>query len=155
MENETNYTELKQMLQSLIENNDYNVTILSNASALLNDYLKDINWVGFYLLRNNELILGPFQGHPACTNIPLNRGVCGACATSKETIIVKNVHEFKTHIACDSNSNSEICVPLFYNNEFYGLLDIDSPSFSRFDEVDKVNLEQIAKIIEVNLKDER
>ncbi|MBR4497031.1 MAG: GAF domain-containing protein [Acholeplasmatales bacterium] len=144
----TNYNELLMVLKPLIEQNNHEITILSNASALLNDYLEDINWVGFYLLNNNELILGPFQGHPACTNIPLNKGVCGKCATDKKTILVKNVHEFPTHIACDRASNSEICVPIFKNKKFYGLLDIDSPSLNRFDEIDQANLEEIVKIIE-------
>ena len=144
----TNYNELLMVLKPLIEQNKHEITILSNASALLNDYLDDINWVGFYLFNNNELILGPFQGHPACTNIPLNKGVCGKCATDKKTILVKNVHEFPTHIACDSASNSEICVPIFKNNSFYGLLDIDSPSLNRFTEADQISLEQIVKIIE-------
>ncbi len=144
----TNYEELKMVLKPLIEQNEYEMTILSNTSALLNDYLEKINWVGFYLFKGNELILGPFQGHPACTNIPLNKGVCGKCATDKKTIVVKNVHEFPTHIACDSASNSEICVPIFKNGEFYGLLDIDSPFLNRFDEFDQLNLEEIVKIIE-------
>ncbi len=144
----TNYNELKMVLRPLIEQNQYEITILSNASALLNDYMDDIHWVGFYLLNNNELILGPFQGHPACTTIPLNRGVCGKCATDEKTVLVKNVHEFPTHIACDSASNSEICVPIFKNNKFYGLLDIDSPSLNRFNEDDQANLEEIVKIIE-------
>ena len=144
----TNYEELKMVLKPLIEQNEYEMTILSNTSALLNDYLEKINWVGFYLFKGNELILGSFQGHPACTNIPLNKGVCGKCATDKKTIVVKNVHEFPTHIACDSASNSEICVPIFKNGEFYGLLDIDSPFLNRFDEIDQLNLEEIVKIIE-------
>lgn len=144
----TNYEELKMVLKPLIEQNEYEMTILSNTSALLNDYLEKINWVGFYLFKGNELILGPFQGHPACTNIPLNKGVCGKCATDQKTIVVKNVHEFPTHIACDSASNSEICVPIFKNDEFYGLLDIDSPFLNRFDEFDQLNLEEIVKIIE-------
>ncbi len=144
----TNYNELKMVLKPLIEQNKHEITILSNASALLNDYLEDINCVGFYLLNDNELILGPFQGHPACTNIPLNKGVCGKCATDEKTVLVKNVHEFPTHIACDSASNSEICVPIFKNNKFYGLLDIDSPSLARFNELDQANLEEIVKIIE-------
>lgn len=144
----TNYEELKMVLKPLIEQNEYEMTILSNTSALLNDYLEKINWVGFYLFKGNELILGPFQGHPACTNIPLNKGVCGKCATDQKTIVVKNVHEFPTHIACDSASNSEICVPIFKNGEFYGLLDIDSPFLNRFDEFDQLNLEEIVKIIE-------
>ncbi len=151
MEKETNYKELKEMMKSLIAQNSYNITILSNASALLNDYLTDINWVGFYLLEKNELILGPFQGHPACIRIPLDKGVCGYCATNLKTVLVKNVHEFKSHIACDSASNSEICVPLFKDNKLYGILDIDSPTIARFTEVDQENLEEIAKIIEVNL----
>ena len=144
----TNYNELKMVLKPLIDQNKYEMTILSNASALLNDYLEDINWVGFYLYLDNELILGPFQGHPACTNIPLNKGVCGKCATDKKTILVKNVHEFPTHIACDSASNSEICVPMFKNGNFYGLLDIDSPTLNRFNDEDRINLEEIVKIIE-------
>ncbi len=148
----TNYNELKKILISLIENNEYDIQILSNASAILNDYIENINWVGFYLLKDNRLILGPFQGHPACINIPLNKGVCGMCATNKETIVVENVHEFKTHIACDSASNSEICIPIFKNDNLYGLLDIDSPILNRFNEFDKTNLEQIVKIIEDVIK---
>ena len=148
----TNYNELKKILISLIENNEYDIQILSNASAILNDYIENINWVGFYLLKDNRLILGPFQGHPACINIPLNKGVCGMCASNKETIVVENVHEFKTHIACDSASNSEICIPIFKNDNLYGLLDIDSPILNRFNEFDKTNLEQIVKIIEDVIK---
>ena len=144
----TNYKELKMVLKPLIENIKYEITLLSNTSALLNDYIDNINWVGFYIFKNNELILGPFQGHPACTNIPLNKGVCGKCATDKKTILVKNVHEFPTHIACDSQSNSEICIPIFKNNEFYGLLDIDSPSLNRFLDDDQKILEEIVKTIE-------
>ena len=102
----------------------------------------------FYLFKDGVLKLGPFQGHVACMVIPLNRGVCGACATKKETIIVSDVHEFKGHIACDSASNSEICIPIFVNNEFYGLLDIDSPNKNSFNEVDKKNLEAAIHILE-------
>ena len=147
----TNYKQILNELPYLIENLEYDISILSNASALLNLYMDNINWVGFYIAKNNKLILGPFQGKPACVEIPYNKGVCGHCATTRETIIVENVHTFKGHIACDSQSNSEICIPMFKNNEFYGLLDIDSPSFSRFNEDDKLNLENTVKVIEKDL----
>ena len=148
---ETNYEELLKSLEALISGIDYDITILSNASALLNEYLDNINWVGFYLYKDNVLKLGPFQGKVACMVIPLNRGVCGACASNKETIVVKNVHEFKGHIACDSASESEICVPIIVNNELYGLLDIDAPIQNRFSDIDKINLEKAVKIIEKEL----
>jgi len=145
---EINYNLLNSSMEALIGDLKHEISILSNASALINMHMDEINWVGFYLLNNNELILGPFQGKPACTNIPLNKGVCGACATSEKTIIVDNVHEFKGHIACDSASNSEICVPIFKNTKFYGLLDIDSPIFNRFNDNDKQGLEKTVNIIE-------
>ena len=144
---ETNYKELLEGLESLILGIDYDITILSNASAILNEYLDNINWVGFYLFKDNTLKLGPFQGKVACMVIPLNKGVCGACATTKETIVVKDVHQFKGHIACDSRSKSEICVPILLNDKFYGLLDIDSPIENRFSDIDKVNLEKAVEII--------
>lgn len=145
---EMNYKLLNSSMEALIGDLKHEISILSNASALINMHIDEINWVGFYLLNNNELILGPFQGKPACTNIALNKGVCGACATSKTTIIVDNVHEFKGHIACDSASNSEICIPIFKDNKLYGLLDIDSPIYSRFTDNDKQGLEKIVNIIE-------
>ena len=145
------YEMILNTLPSLLDGIDYDVTLLSNASALFNDYMDEINWVGFYLFKDGVLKLGPFQGHVACMVIPLNRGVCGACATKKETIIVKDVHEFKGHIACDSRSKSEICVPIMINNTFYGLLDIDSPIENRFSSVDKENLEKVVAIIEKEL----
>lgn len=145
---EINYNLLNSSMESLIGDLKHEISILSNASALINMHMDEINWVGFYLLNNNELILGPFQGKPACSNIPLNKGVCGACATSEKTIIVDNVHEFKGHIACDSASNSEICIPIFKNTKFYGLLDIDSPIFNRFNDNDKQGLEKTVNIIE-------
>ena len=107
----TNYKELTTIIPALIEEDLHDISVLSNISAILNEYMSDINWVGFYLNKNNKLLLGPFQGKVACTTIPFNRGVCGACATSNSTIIVPNVHEFPGHIACDSASLSEICVP--------------------------------------------
>jgi GAF domain-containing protein len=149
----TNYNELLEVFPSILIN-DYDITTLSNASAILNMYLEDINWVGFYLLKDNQLILGPFQGKVACTNIKIGRGVCGTCIQEEKTILVPNVHEFKGHIACDSASNSEICIPLYANNKLYGLLDIDSPILNRFNEIDKINLEKICKMINENLKGE-
>ena len=141
------YNEILQILPSLIKDNTYDITILANTSALLYEKLDNLNWVGFYLNKNETLLLGPFQGKIACTKIPFNKGVCGKCATTKETILVPNVHEFKGHIACDSASNSEICIPIIIKNKFYGLLDIDSPIINRFNSTDKTYLEEIVRII--------
>ena len=127
----TNYNEIISILQELIKDNEYDITILANTSALLYEKIENINWVGLYLNKNETLLLGPFQGKVACTKIPFNKGVCGKCATTLETILVPNVHEFPGHIACDSASNSEICIPIIINNKFYGLLDIDSPIINR------------------------
>ena len=152
MKKKEKYIELVETLPFLLENVEYDISILSNVSAVLNDSLENINWVGFYINKNNELLLGPFQGHMACTRIPFNKGVCGHCATTNKTIIVDNVHEFDGHIACDSASNSEICVPININGTFYGLLDIDSPLFNNFDETDKIYLEKIVEIIQKSIK---
>ena len=146
----TNYKIIFDTIKYFNEKHD--VTLLSNASALLNEYLEDINWVGFYILDKDTLYLGPFQGKVACTEIKVGKGVCGTCIQNKETLLVENVHEFKGHIACDSASNSEICIPLYNkDNILYGLLDIDSPLLSRFKEEDKVELEKIAKEIGVRI----
>lgn len=149
---ETNYNELLSQAEALVTGIDYDITILSNISALLNEYLDTINWVGFYLLKDNVLKLGPFQGKVACMVIPLNKGVCGFCATKRESIVVKDVHEFKGHIACDSRSQSEICIPIMIHNEFYGLLDIDSPITNRFDDNDKKNLEKLVVILQKEIE---
>ena len=137
-----------ESLNALIAGNEFKVTILSNASAYLNECLDNINWVGFYILNDNYLYLGPFQGKPACINIPVGKGVCGNTIKEGKTIVVDNVLEYKGHIACDSASRSEICVPIYINNKMYGLLDIDSPIFNRFSESDKEILEKSVKIIE-------
>ncbi len=120
---------------------------LSNASALLWLLLEDINWAGFYLHKNDELVLGPFQGKPACTHIALGKGVCGTAADKLQTQLVKNVHEFPGHIACDSASNSEIVIPIIKDNKLIGVLDIDSPILNRFDETDKIHLEKFVSNI--------
>ena len=136
------------ILKALLDDNKYRLSILSNASAYLNESIDNINWVGFYLLDKDTLYLGPFQGKPACILIPVGKGVCGDTVAKKQTIVVDNVLEYNGHIACDSNSRSEICIPIYINNNIYGLLDIDSPIFNRFDENLKDILEKCVKIIE-------
>ena len=141
-----------EQLSSLCEGTDNNISMLANASALLNDYLDDINWVGFYLIDKGSLILGPFQGKVACTKIDIGKGVCGTAYEKKMMLNVDNVHNFPGHIACDSASNSEIVIPLIYEGKRYGVLDIDSTSFSRFTLDDEINLQQAADIIAANIK---
>ena len=147
----TNYNELLKVFPLLIEYDLHDISVLANASAILNQYLDNINWVGFYINKNNMLLLGPFQGKVACTTIPFDKGVCGVCATSNSSIIVPDVHEFPGHIACDSASESEICIPINVKGNFYGLLDIDAPIKYRFTLEDKINLEKIVTIIENKL----
>ncbi|BFH60212.1 GAF domain-containing protein [Paenibacillus azoreducens] len=140
-----------EQLKALIHDEPSSIANLANASALLNSFLPDINWVGFYLYDGQELVLGPFQGLPACIRIPLNRGVCGTAAGERRTIVVDDVHEFPGHIACDAASNSEIVVPLIKNGELFGVLDIDSPLKGRFDHEERQFLEQFAAIISKSL----
>ena len=121
---ETNYNLLGKQLASLIEDETNLIAILSNTSALLNDNLDQINWVGFYLIENNELILGPFQGHPACVHISIGKGVCGTAVANNQTQLVDDVNTFPGHIACDANSKSEIVVPIHVDNEIIGVLDM-------------------------------
>jgi len=140
-----NYLNLK--LTGLIcEEKDW-LANLSNASALLWLLLDDINWAGFYLYKNEELVLGPFQGKPACTHIEIGKGVCGTAAKELKTVIVKDVHDFPGHIACDSDSNSEIVIPIVKDGNLVGVLDVDSPIFSRFDEEDGMYFEKIVGIL--------
>ncbi len=145
------YTALSKQLDALLAGEADQIANLSNASALLNTFLSDINWVGFYLLKDGELVLGPFQGLPACVRIPVGRGVCGTAAAQKETLVVEDVHAFPGHIACDAASNSEIVIPLIKNNEVIGVLDIDSPVKNRFSEEDKNGLEQFVTILLTHL----
>lgn len=144
----TNYEEINGMLSSIISDVPYTMTNLANASALLFEKLADINWAGFYTIKDGKLVLGPFQGKVACTMIPLGKGVCGTAAAEDRTQLVPDVHQFKGHIACDSASNSEIVIPMHRNGEVFGVLDIDSPLFDRFDDNDKVGLEAFVKILE-------
>ena len=134
-------------LQSLLNSINNNVSLLSNASAFLNEKFDDINWVGFYLIDKGQLVLGPFQGKVACTNIQIGKGVCGTAYERKMLLNIANVHEFPGHIACDSASNSEIVIPLIYNGKQFGVLDIDSPSYSRFNGDDESILQETADII--------
>lgn len=147
----TDYKTIIDTLPSLLEGTEYSVSVLSNASALLNEYMDNLNWVGFYILKDNYLYLSAFQGKTACIKIKVGNGVCGTCIKENKAILVPNVHEFKGHIACDSASNSEICIPIYKNNILYGLLDIDSPLLNRFNEEDKNNLEIICNIISDSL----
>ena len=124
---------------------------LANASALLNDTLKEINWVGFYLMEDGKLVLGPFQGKLACVEIQVGKGVCGTAVLRDETVLVKNVHEFPGHIACDSASNSEIVLPIHSDGRILGVLDIDSPVLARFDEEDREGLAAFVRVLEENL----
>lgn len=142
------YKQTIKQMESLIDPTLPLVTNLSNASALLNEVLEDINWVGFYLLKEETLLLGPFQGKVACTKITLGKGVCGTATKEAMTQVVEDVHQFPGHIACDSASNSEIVVPIIIDNKVVGVLDIDSPNFSRFDEQDKEGLETIIEVVE-------
>ena len=148
----TNYDLLQKQLISLIEDESNLIAILSNTSALLNDHLDQVNWVGFYLIENNELILGPFQGHPACVHIQIGKGVCGTAVSNNETQVVKDVHQFPGHIACDANSNSEIVIPIHKDNKIIGVLDIDAPIKNRFNNEDRKELEKVVSIIENQIK---
>jgi L-methionine (R)-S-oxide reductase len=123
------------------------ISNLANVSALLYHGLSDINWVGFYLAKERELFLGPFQGKPACLYIPFDKGVCGAAAKSGESVIVKDVHEFPGHIACDAASRSEIVVPILLDGKVLAVLDVDSPSVGRFDQADQEGLEEIVRTV--------
>ena len=142
------YSILQAQMESLLEGETDLIANLANASALLMESLADINWAGFYLLKNDELILGPFQGKPACVHIAIGAGVCGTSFQRRETVLVPDVHAFPGHIACDSSSNSEIVIPLKNSkNQLIGVLDIDSPLFNRFSLTDQKALEETARII--------
>ena len=149
-------TQKAMALKSLAEEvrafiDDDFISSLSNVSAVLKQNLADTNWVGFYLYKNDELVLGPFQGLPACTRIKLGRGVCGKSAETRKSILVRDVHEFKDHIVCDSNSRSELVLPLVKEGRLLGVLDLDSPTVDRFDGIDQAGLEVIAQILVDNI----
>jgi len=141
------YNTLAKQLDALLTGESDRIANLSNASALLNQFLPNINWVGFYVLQGDELVLGPFQGLPACVRIPIGRGVCGTAVDKAETIVVKDVHDFPGHIACDAASQSEIVIPLIKEEQVIGVLDIDSPIVNRFSKEDQEGLEIFVKTL--------
>ena len=151
----TDYTLLNERLRALIEGVPHPIANLANAAALLRETLPDINWAGFYLAEGELLVLGPFQGKPACIEIPWGRGVCGTAAAEDRTQLVPDVHLFPGHIACDGASESEIVVPLRRDGRVVGVLDIDSPRKGRFTEADRAGLEAFARIVETGLGTER
>ncbi len=141
------YKSLTSQLYHLLEGERDFLANTANFSALLFNTMPDVNWVGFYFYKGGGLVLGPFQGKPACVRIAIGKGVCGTAAEKMKTVVVKNVHEFPGHIACDSASNSEIVVPLIKHGKLLGVLDIDSPQLARFDEEDKAGLENLVELL--------
>src|SRR6266545_7328426 len=140
------YANLQSQLRSLLDGERDFIANAANLCALLYHSLPDLNWAGFYLYKGDELVLGPFQGKPACVRIAMGKGVCGTAAAQRQTILVDNVHEFPGHIACDSASNSEIVVSLIKHERLLGVLDLDSPSVARFDDQDAEGLNELAQI---------
>jgi GAF domain-containing protein len=143
MTKESFYAELKRDLSALLDGEENFIAALSNASALLNERLDDVNWVGFYLMEGRQLVLGPFQGKIACVRIPLGKGVCGTAAAENQVQRVGDVHAFPGHIACDAASNAEIVLPLEVSGQVIGVLDIDSTVYQRFDEQDEIGLKAV------------
>jgi len=145
--NRTDYAFIITQTKALLLPQYGRMTNIANLSALLYQYMHDVNWAGFYLLDGNILRLGPFQGKPACTQIALGKGVCGTAAQQKKILIVPDVHHFPGHIACDSASNSEIVIPLIQNGQTRGVLDIDSPIKNRFSDEDSAELQKITALL--------
>ncbi|MGD7044249.1 GAF domain-containing protein [Jeotgalibacillus proteolyticus] len=144
---EEKYITVQKQLRALLEGESNQIANLSNASSLLNQFLEQTNWVGFYLVERDELVLGPFQGLPACVRIPLGKGVCGTAASERRTMRIEDVHSFPGHIACDAASQSEIVVPIVKDGQLIGVLDIDSPVKDRFDQTDQEQLEKFVEIL--------
>src|SRR5579862_5270309 len=143
----TDYAELAAMLESLLASEHDLIANAANTSALIYSSVPDLNWAGFYFLKESELVVGPFQGKPACVRIALGQGVCGTAAAARKTIVVPDVHAFPGHIACDAASRSEIVVPLLSGESLLGVLDLDSPRENRFDEDDAAGLERAVKLL--------
>lgn len=142
------YQLLIAQLKALTEDNPYRISNLANVTALIYDSLERVNWVGFYIMQDGKLILGPFQGKVACTQIAVGKGVCGTAVSTGETQRVDDVHLFEGHIACDSASNSELVIPVYKDGEIFGVLDIDSPIKGRFSKEDQAGLEALVKELE-------
>ena len=147
----TDYDALIAQAEALISGVPHRIANLANVSALIFDTLADLNWAGFYLLEGETLVLGPFQGRPACIEIPVSRGVCGAAVRENRSQLVPDVHAFAGHIACDSASRSELVVPLKRDGAVFGVLDLDSPSPARFTEADREGMERLTRVIEQNI----
>ncbi|MCD8771026.1 GAF domain-containing protein [Mammaliicoccus sciuri] len=151
-EQQLDYSLLNRQLDGLLSGEQDLIANLSNASAFINQFLPNINWVGFYLIKNNALKLGPFQGLPACVDIEIGKGVCGTAVAEKQSQLVEDVNQFPGHIACDANSQSEIVIPIYYNKEIIGVLDIDAPVKSRFNQTDLEGLELLVKTLEKHIQ---
>jgi len=145
---EKNYQLMAYMSRRVLEDDDDVIASLANISAVINGYMDRINWVGFYIMKKGELVLGPFQGLPACIRIQVGKGVCGTAVAQRQTQVVEDVHNFPGHIACDSASKSEIVIPICTNGEVFGVLDVDSPELNRFGELEAKYLSEICKLIE-------
>lgn len=150
-EQQLDYSLLNRQLDGLLSGEQDLIANLSNASAFINQFLPNINWVGFYLIKNNALKLGPFQGLPACVDIEIGKGVCGTAVAENQSQLVEDVNQFPGHIACDANSQSEIVIPIYYNKEIIGVLDIDAPVKSRFNQTDLEGLELLVKTLEKHI----
>ena len=148
----TDYEVLREQVRGLLAEEPYYVAAMSNISSVLKDGLPDINWAGFYILRGGRLVVGPFQGKPACIHIGIGSGVCGCCVRQDRTIAVADVHAFPGHIACDSASNSEIVIPIHCGGRVAAVLDIDSPLLDRFSEEDRTGLESIVSLMDKMLE---
>lgn len=147
----TDYRTMHEQLSALIQGVPHRIANLANAAALLYHTMDGLNWAGFYLMKSGVLVLGPFQGKPACIEIPVGRGVCGTAVEENRTQLVDDVHQFPGHIACDSASNSEIVIPIHAGGQVIGVLDLDSPYVGRFTEEDSAGLEEFVRILETEV----
>ncbi len=147
----TDYNLIKEQMKALIESDNWYVPVMSNLSALLYESMDRLNWAGFYIVKEDTLVLGPFQGKVACIHIPSGKGVCGTAFKEDKTQLVINVHDFPGHIACDSASNSEIVVPIHKDGKVVAVLDIDSPEIGRFTESDRDGLEMVIRELEKHI----
>ena len=147
------YAELAEQARGLLHGERDRIANAANFSALIYGALPELNWAGFYFYDGNELVVGPFQGKPACVRIALDKGVCGAAASTRQTQVVRDVHAFPGHIACDAASRSEIVIPLVIDGNLLGVFDVDSPALARFDEDDRAGMEQLVKIYLESLRD--
>ena len=147
MTSSTFYSQLTAQARSLLEGERDMIANMANISALLFNQMDDVNWAGFYLYKEDQLVLGPFQGQPACIRIPMGKGVCGTAAATKTVQRIEDVHQFEGHIACDAASNSEIVIPIVVDNQLVGVLDIDSPNLSRFTAEDEAGLCEIVGVL--------